>query len=123
MRILENIRKQGLVAIAALFCSAALSAALVPVANVVELGYEDLVVPGHEAARFTLKPCQSCAQEELQFTGGTQYRLAGFDSEVVDLTAFRTAIRRDANKKEMLFYLKYDVQTKRVTELVLAVGE
>ncbi len=117
-----NISKT-IVVMVALVVTGFASAALVPVTYVVELGYESAPVPAHEADRLTVQRCPGCAPETVRFSSSTAYRLNGFDSPVESLQSFSQFVRQIKNKDELLFYVRYEADTKLVTELVLSGAE
>lgn len=113
-----NVIKKTFV-VAALAFTGFASAALDPLTYVVELGYESAPVPAHEADRMTIQRCQNCAPETVRFSSQTVYRLNGFDSQTVTLADFSRVVRQVENKDSLLFYVRYDANSKLVTDLVL----
>jgi len=95
------------------------SAALDPLTYVVELGYESSPVPAHEADRMTVKRCHNCAEDNVRFSTQTAYRLNGFNSQAVTLLEFSQAVRQIDDKDGLLFYVRFEADTKLVTDLVL----
>lgn len=107
----------------ALMVSGVVSAALVPVTEVVEVAAAELRAPANEAARMNVKPCTTCEVRTVRVDRDTVYRIGDFKAAAVSRQAFRDAVASAGENELGVVYVKFDVNSGVVLELVVQGSE
>lgn len=116
MKLLPAIVACGALGIAT---SASATRVLEQIEGAYEAALPDVVLPAGTAGYVILPPCSACVRISLGVSADTQYIVERAPVPFVDFIEAADALASSGRARRAAVYVFYDLETKRVTRLVL----